>query len=98
MATTSLKEKLKGEGHAFGPMIFEFFTASMPAIIATAGADFALFGMERTGLEFETLKYLVAGCRGSGVAPLVRVPATEYHFIARALDVGAHGVMVPMVG
>jgi len=31
------------------------------------------------------------------VAPLVRVPATEYHFVARALDIGAHGVMVPLV-
>lgn len=29
--------------------------------------------------------------------PLVRVPATEYHFIARVLDVGAMGIMVPMV-
>ncbi len=29
---------------------------------------------------------------------MVRVPRGEYHFIARALDVGAMGVMVPMVG
>ena len=28
---------------------------------------------------------------------MVRVPATEYHFIARVLDMGAMGVMVPMV-
>ncbi len=28
---------------------------------------------------------------------MVRVPATEYHFLARVLDVGAMGVMVPMV-
>ena len=31
------------------------------------------------------------------MTPLARVPATEYHFIARALDCGALGVMVPMV-
>jgi 2-dehydro-3-deoxyglucarate aldolase/4-hydroxy-2-oxoheptanedioate aldolase len=29
--------------------------------------------------------------------PLVRVPAIEYHFVARALDAGALGVMVPLV-
>ncbi len=29
---------------------------------------------------------------------MVRVPRAEYHFIARALDLGAMGVMVPMVG
>ncbi len=27
----------------------------------------------------------------------MRVPATEYHFVARALDAGALGVMVPLV-
>ena len=37
-------------------------------------------------------------CRGLGLVPMVRVPRGEYHFIARALDVGAMGVMVPMVG
>ena len=35
--------------------------------------------------------------RASASTPLVRVPATEYHFVARALDVGALGVMVPLV-
>jgi len=97
MQTPSLKEKLHRNGKAFGPMIFEFFTPGMPAIIAATGADFALFDMEHTGLGFETFKYLAAGCRGLGVAPLVRIPAAEYHFIARALDMGAQGVMVPMV-
>ncbi|HWA80616.1 MAG TPA: aldolase/citrate lyase family protein [Acetobacteraceae bacterium] len=97
MPRPPLKEILKREGHAFGPMVFEFFSAGMPAIIATTGADFALFDMEHTGLEFETFKHLVAGCRGMGVAPLARVPANEYDFIARALDMGAEGVMLPMV-
>ncbi len=93
----TLKDKLRQQGRAFGPMIFEFFTPGMPAIVAATGADFALFDMEHTGLGFETFRHLAAGCRGLGVAPLVRVPATDYHFIARALDVGAHGVMLPMV-
>lgn len=97
MAAPSLKDQLKRDGHAFGPMVFEFFSAGMPAIIASTGADFALFDMEHTGLEYESFKHLVAGCRGLGVAPMVRVPASEYHFIARALDMGAQGVMLPMV-
>jgi 2-dehydro-3-deoxyglucarate aldolase/4-hydroxy-2-oxoheptanedioate aldolase len=94
---TPLKEKLRRDGHAFGPMIFEFFTPGLPAIVAACGADFILFDMEHTGLGFETLKMLCAGCRGLGLAPLVRVPRGEYAFIARALDVGAEGIMVPMV-
>jgi 2-keto-3-deoxy-L-rhamnonate aldolase RhmA len=92
-----LKEKLRRDGHAFGPMIFEFFTPGLPAIVAATGADFVLFDMEHTGLGFETLKQLCASCRGLGLAPLVRIPAGEYHFIARALDMGVHGIMLPMV-
>jgi 2-dehydro-3-deoxyglucarate aldolase/4-hydroxy-2-oxoheptanedioate aldolase len=93
-----LKDRLRQDGRAFGCMVMEFFTPGMPAVIAATGADFALFDMEHTGATLETMKAMVAGCRGTGVAPIVRVPRGEYHFIARALDIGAHGVMVPMVG
>ncbi|MBV9249412.1 MAG: hypothetical protein JO227_09250, partial [Acetobacteraceae bacterium] len=94
---STLKSRMQTNGHAFGCMVMEFFTPGMPAIIAATGAEFALFDMEHTGATLETIKVMVAGCRGMGVAPLVRVPRGEYHFIARALDVGAHGVMLPMV-
>jgi 2-keto-3-deoxy-L-rhamnonate aldolase RhmA len=57
-----------------------------------------LYDMEHTGLGFESLKTQVALCRGLNLVPMARVPRGEYHFIARALDVGALGVMVPMVG
>jgi 2-keto-3-deoxy-L-rhamnonate aldolase RhmA len=80
-----------------GAMIFEFFAPGMPQVLKAAGCEFALFDMEHAGLGFETLKMLAAGCRGIGIEPLARVPRSEYHFMARALDVGAFGVMVPMV-
>ena len=80
-----------------GAMIFEFFAPGMPQVLKSAGCEFALFDMEHAGLGFETLKMLAAGCRGIGIEPLVRVPRSEYHFLARALDVGVLGVMVPMV-
>lgn len=92
-----LKQRLRETGSSFGTMIFEFFVPGLPAIVAATGAEFILFDMEHTGASFETIKAQCAGCRGLGLAPLVRVPATEYHFIARVLDVGAHGVMIPMV-
>jgi len=94
---TTLKDSLRLNGRAFGSMAMEFLTPGLPAIIAATGAEFALFDMEHTGASLETMKSLIAGCRGLNLAPLVRVPRGEYHFIARALDIGAHGIMVPMV-
>ena len=78
-------------------MVFECFVPGLPQICRNAGAEFVLYDMEHTGLGFETLKTQLALCRGLGIVPMARVPRGEYHFIARALDVGAFGVMVPMV-
>lgn len=80
-----------------GALVIEFFTPGIAQVLNAAGCEFALFDMEHSGLGFETLKDMVAACRGLDIVPLARVPRGEYHFLARALDVGAHGVMIPMV-
>jgi len=98
MRDNPVKAKIAAGGRAFGAMIFELFSPGLPQICKNAGAEFILYDMEHTGLSFETLKIQFALCRGLGIVPMVRVPRGEYHFIARALDVGALGVMVPMVG
>jgi 2-keto-3-deoxy-L-rhamnonate aldolase RhmA len=97
LARKSIRQRALSGETVLGAMIFEFFVPGMPQILRNAGCEFAIYDMEHGGLGFETLKMLAAASRGTGVAPMVRVPRGEYHFIARALDVGAQGVMVPMV-
>jgi 2-dehydro-3-deoxyglucarate aldolase/4-hydroxy-2-oxoheptanedioate aldolase len=98
MRTNPVKAAIASGGRAFGAMMFEFFSPGVPQICRNAGAEFLLYDMEHTGLSLETLKMQFALCRGLDLVPMVRVPRGEYHFIARALDVGAMGIMVPMVG
>lgn len=98
MRDNPVKQKLQRGEASFGTMAFEFFVPGLPQVVKAAGAEFLLFDMEHSGLEYETLKQLVAACRGIGLVPMCRVPAGQYHFIARALDIGAMGIMVPMVG
>lgn len=97
MRSNPVKDALAAGGTCYGTMAFEFFTPGLPQIVRAAGADFLLFDMEHSGLGFETLKTQIGLCAGIGLVPMVRVPATQYHFIARALDLGAMGIMVPMV-
>src|SRR6201995_2956057 len=97
MSNSPVTSALRSGKFSFGSMVFEFFTAGMPQIAKTAGAEFVLFDMEHSGVTIETLKGQLAACRGIGVTPMVRVPALQYHFIARCLDMGAMGIMVPMV-
>jgi 2-dehydro-3-deoxyglucarate aldolase/4-hydroxy-2-oxoheptanedioate aldolase len=97
MRENAVKKKLAAGGRAFGSMVFEFFSPGMPRILKNAGAEYALYCMEHTGAGYETVKSHFTLCRALGLVPLVRVPGTEYDFIARALDCGALGVMVPLV-
>jgi 2-keto-3-deoxy-L-rhamnonate aldolase RhmA len=97
MRGNPVKAKLANGGHAFGTMIFEFFTPGIAQIAKNAGAEFILYDMEHAGVHVDTIKQQMAYCRGLDIVPMVRVPTTQYHFLARVLDLGAMGVMVPMV-
>jgi 2-dehydro-3-deoxyglucarate aldolase/4-hydroxy-2-oxoheptanedioate aldolase len=97
MRENKVKRTLRQGGVALGTMVFEFNTTGIARLTAAAGADFVVFDMEHTGWSVETIRSLMAVSVGASLAPFVRVPATEYHFLARVLDVGAMGIMVPMV-
>jgi 2-dehydro-3-deoxyglucarate aldolase/4-hydroxy-2-oxoheptanedioate aldolase len=97
MRDNPVKPKLAQGGHAFGTMVFEFFTPGLAQICREAGAEFILYDMEHSAISVETMREQFSFCRGVGIAPMVRVPATQYDYISRALDAGAMGIMVPMV-
>ncbi|MBM3969148.1 MAG: aldolase [Planctomycetes bacterium] len=96
MIRNSVKHKLREGGVSIGTMLFEFNTTGIARIVANAGADFALFDMEHSGWNIETIRMLIATTPKSELVPIVRIPATEYHFVANVLDMGAMGVMIPM--
>ena len=97
MARRSLRQRVVGGEPVLGAMVFEFFSPGMAQLLVHAGAEYVIYDMEHTGTSFETIKAQVAHCRGLPSVPMVRGPRGEYHFRARALDIGCQGVMVPMV-
>jgi 2-keto-3-deoxy-L-rhamnonate aldolase RhmA len=97
MRNNTVKSKLAAGQVPLGTFAFEFNTPGIARIMAEAGADFVVFDMEHTGWSVETIKTLIATTRSTNLVPIVRVPATYYDFIARVLDMGTLGVMVPMV-
>jgi 2-keto-3-deoxy-L-rhamnonate aldolase RhmA len=97
MRENRVKRTLQRGERSLGTMVFEFPTTGIGRIIAEAGAEFVIYDMEHTGWSIETVRMLMATTRAADLVPMVRVPATEYHLLARPLDVGAMGLMVPMV-
>lgn len=97
MRPNPLKQKLLAGATSYGLFAFEFYSPGLPQIAREAGAEFILYDMEHSGYGIDTIKQQLAYCRGLDIVPFVRVPTGQYHFVARVLDAGALGVMVPMV-
>ena len=97
--TLPVIEKARTGRPALGTMVFEFATPGIGRLAANAGAEFVLYDAEHTGWGWETLGMLVATTRPTGVPAWIRVPsAFDRTTVSRALDVGANGIMAPMVG
>ena len=97
MRTNPVKRELADGGVSVGTFLFEFNTPGIGRIVSQAGAEFVVIDMEHTGWSIETVKSLIATFPSGSLVPIVRVPAAEYHFVSRVLDVGAMGLMFPMV-
>ena len=100
MTQKSIRERALAGEPVLGTMIFEFFVPGIAQILRNGGAEYAIFDMEHTGFSIRDDPHAaghVAGQRHP-IRADGRVPGvTEYHFIARVLDPGAMGIMVPMV-
>ena len=72
-------------------------TPDVPGIAAACGYDAIYVDLEHTSTSLETAAMLCASALGSGISALVRVPSHEPSVIARVLDNGAVGVIVPHV-
>ena len=94
---TSFKEKLAGGVPVSGPIIGDIRTVGAIKALANAGHDFVWLDMEHAMIGWETLLTLVQYARLAGITPLVRATELSYPLIARALDAGAIGIVVPRV-
>jgi 2-keto-3-deoxy-L-rhamnonate aldolase RhmA len=98
MSDPSMKKMVRTRAPKFGHFIVEFATPGIGHIMKGAGCDFTLFDLEHSGFGFETVKSAIRYFEAADLAAIVRAPSKEYHHIARACDMGAEGIMLPMVG
>ena len=92
-----LKELARSKELKVGNFIVEFATPGIGHILKAAGMDFAFFDMEHSGFSFETLKSAIRYFEAAGLPVMVRVPAQENDMLARACDMGAEGLIAPMI-
>src|SRR5579863_9841934 len=66
-------------------------------VIADAGFDWLLIDTEHFPISRESLRTILVSLKGSPSVPVVRLPSNSPDHFQTALDLGAEGVVVPMV-
>lgn len=90
------KQKLKEKKLTVGSWL-SIANPAVAEIMAKAGFEWLAIDMEHSSLSSDQCQELIRVIDLCGVVPLVRVGANDALLIKRAMDAGAHGVIVPMV-
>ena len=97
MQPNRVKAALKNGDAVTGPILSEVRSMGMVKLMAAAGYDFIFIDTEHGMYGMETVANLVQMALACGLCPLVRPADLTYTLVARALDTGAQGVIVPRV-
>ncbi len=92
----TVKQKLaRGEGVIGGTV-----TSNDPNVycaMANSGFDFLWIEMQHSPLTFEDVAHMIYACRGAPAIPFLRVPNANPGDIQKAVDIGALGIIIPLV-
>jgi 4-hydroxy-2-oxoheptanedioate aldolase len=69
----------------------------MAQIIALTGVDGIIIDCEHGNIGDDSMHNAVAAISALGVSPIIRIRGPAHDIIKRALDTGAHGIMVPQI-
>jgi 2-keto-3-deoxy-L-rhamnonate aldolase RhmA len=65
--------------------------------MANSGFDFTWIEMQHSPLTYHDVARMIWACRGASAMPFIRVPDATEGDIQKATDIGALGIIVPMV-
>ncbi len=97
MRRNVIKQRLADGDKIIGTMLQELRTPAMAQVLKAVGFDFFMIDMEHGSFNLESATEIIRVGRILDMCPLVRAPSPEYHLIAKVLDQGAMGVMMPRI-
>jgi len=91
-----LRQTLKRGGVALGGTL-TIGNPDIADILGKVGFDFINFDTQHTPLNIATVQNMMQAMSYSASTPIIRVQWNNISMINRALDIGAHGVIIPFV-
>jgi 2-keto-3-deoxy-L-rhamnonate aldolase RhmA len=95
-AIQKLRQKIAAKQAALGLWV-TLESQSVTEIATTMGIDWVTVDMEHGHLDWREVMEHTRAVRGTETAVFVRVPELQQSSIKRALDIGAHGVLLPLI-
>ena len=95
-AMPSFKRKLQGDERLSMHMC-TIPSAAVTQAIAAAGADAVFVDLEHGAVDYESAHAMIAATAGTDCAPLVRIAENTPTQAKRALDLGAEGLVFPLI-
>lgn len=92
----SLKDKLKKNTLTIGSWIMMGNPMSVE-VMALAGFEWLVVDIEHTSIDLQTTENLIRTIQANNIKALVRVSKNDEVIIKKVLDMGADGIIVPMV-
>ena len=66
-------------------------------LLADAGFDFIFFDTQHSAVDIKDLQSQIQAMKGRRAIPIIRVGENDPALICYALDIGAKGIIIPMV-
>ena len=66
-------------------------------ILSTAGFEWLVIDLEHTSVTLSEAKILIQTIQANGMSALVRISSNNETEIKKVLDIGANGIIVPMI-
>ncbi len=97
MHVNHVKKALKEGKLQLGCSFAQLRSPAVATILGKAGLNWCYLDAEHGPFDFPTLQDLCRASIAAGMAPIVRIADVQYDLVARSLDCGAMGVLLPRV-
>jgi 2-dehydro-3-deoxyglucarate aldolase len=91
-----VRERLKAGDSTLG-CFMGLGSPNVAELLSHAGFDWLVIETEHSALDIGQVEHMLMAVKGTETVPLVRLPSSDWVYIQRALDIGAMGIVVPLI-
>ncbi|WP_127580284.1 HpcH/HpaI aldolase family protein [Paenibacillus koleovorans] len=92
-----LRQKLAEGACIYGTMLVELHTPNIVYMLKKVGFDYLIVDCEHGYFDYYMVANIIAAAKGADLPILVRIPGTGREPILKYVEMGAAGLLVPMV-